>query len=40
MEFNGNFTWTEENITETIGGTTLEEQDGNTTYTEAGDILR
>lgn len=33
MEFNDNFTWTEEN-------TTLEEQDGNTTYTEAGDILR
>ena len=34
MEFKDDaWSWTEEN-------TTLEEQDGNTTYTEAGDILR
>lgn len=31
MEFNDTFTWSEDS-------TTLEEQDGNTTYTEAGDI--
>ena len=28
MEFNGNFTWTEDSITEAEGTTTLEEQDG------------
>jgi len=33
MEFNDNFTWTEENMT-------LEEDYENTTYAEAGNILR
>ena len=33
MEWNDNFVWTEDS-------TTLEEQDENTTYTKAGDILR